>query len=138
MESVIQSLSGSIHFLLYFVVSIVMLAIFKILYSKVTPHKEWELIRDDKNTTAAVAYVGAIIGFAIALSSAAKYSVSLLDFTLWGLIALAAQLIAFALVKHLFIPDISERIRANEMPSGIILGGVSIAVGLLNGACMTY
>jgi putative membrane protein len=138
MDMVLASLAGLGHFILYFVVGILMLVIFKILYAMVTPHNEWDLIKNDKNTTAAVAFSGAIVGFGIALAGAAKNSVSLLDFTLWGVIALAAQILAFAIVRFLFMPKISDRIRNNEMAAGIVLAGVSIAVGLINGACMTY
>lgn len=138
MDMIQASLAGVGHFALYFVVGILMLIVFKILYAMVTPHHEWDLIKNEKSTTAAVAFTGAIIGFGIALSGAAKNSVSLLDFTLWGVIALIAQILAFAIVRFLFMPKISERITNNEMSAGIVLGGVSIAVGLINGACMTY
>ena len=63
---------------------------------------------------------------------------SLVDFAVWGLVALVAQSIAFLMVRFLFMPKVVERINQDELAAGVILGGVSVAVGLLNAACMTY
>ena len=47
-------------------------------------------------------------------------------------------LLAFAFLRFTFMPKIAERINDDEVSAGIMLGGVSISVGLLNAACMTY
>ncbi|HRH77849.1 MAG TPA: DUF350 domain-containing protein, partial [Cellvibrionaceae bacterium] len=65
-------------------------------------------------------------------------SIHLLDFVLWGVIALTAQLMAFALVRFVFMPELVQRIKDNEVSAGVILGATSIAVGVLNAACLTY
>jgi putative membrane protein len=36
------------------------------------------------------------------------------------------------------MPKISERIENNETSAGVMLGLVSVAVGILNAACMSY
>ena len=131
-------LTSLLHFGAYFGSSLVFLLVFKFAYTLITPHDEWKLIKEDKNTAAAIGLGGAVIGFAVALSGAASNSVSLLDFVTWGAIALIAQLLAFALVRFGFLPLIVERIKSNEISAGIMLGATSIAVGLLNAACMTY
>lgn len=137
MEHIAASLNGLINFGLYFFLSLVMLLIFKYVYTLITPHDEWKLVKAH-NTSAAIGLVGAIIGFALALGSAASHSVSLADFLVWGLVALLAQAVAFALVRYILMPDIVRSITDNEIPAGIILGGTSVAVGILNAACMTY
>src|SRR5690606_40523984 len=48
--SVGQSLTGLGSFLLYFVSSLVFLVLFKWLYPLITPHKEWQLVREERNT----------------------------------------------------------------------------------------
>ena len=95
-------------------------------------------MKEDKNEAAAIGFIGAVIGFALALASAASNSVSLIDFAIWGCVALIAQTIAFVIVRFIFMPRIVQRINDNEISAGIVLGGTSIAVGLLNAACMTY
>ena len=138
MDAIIGSLSGLSGFALYFVSAIVLLLGFKFLYALVTPHDEWRLVKEDKNQAAAVGFAGAIIGFALALGSAAEHSVSIVDFWVWGVVALLAQLCAFAMVRFIFMPKIVSRINNNEVSAGIMLGGISVAVGILNAACMTY
>lgn len=126
------------NFALYFSISIVFLLVFKFLYALVTPHDEWKLIKENQNVSAAVGFGGALIGFALALASAATHSVSLLDFAIWGVIALIAQCLAFAIIRFGFMPRLVERIEKDEMSAGIMLGAMNIAIGLLNAACMTY
>jgi len=131
-------LTSVLHFSVYFGVSLLFLVIFKFVYKFITPHDEWKLIKEEKNTAAAIGFGGAIVGFAIALSGAASNSVSLVDFATWGLIAFVAQSLAFALVRFGFMRTIIVRIEANEISAGIMLAATTIAVGLLNAACMTY
>lgn len=138
METIMHSLAGLGSFALYFGLSIVFLFIFKLAYALVTPHDEWKLVKEEKNVAAAIGFGGAIIGFAIALGGAASNSVALLDFAVWALVALIAQSLAFALLRFSFMPKIAERINNNEISAGVMLASMSVAVGLLNAACMTY
>ena len=125
-------------FLLYFALAIGALILFKVVYTRITPHDEWKLIKEEQNTASAIAFGGAIVGFALALSGAISNSVSLADFLVWAIVALIAQTVAFAIVRYVFMPKIVARIEQNEISAGIILGAVSVAVGLINAASMTY
>lgn len=130
--------SSVMHFSLYFGMSLVFLVLFKYVYKFITPHDEWKLIKEEKNTAAAIGFGGAIVGFAIALGGAASNSISLIDFATWGIVAFIAQSLAFALFRFGFMRTIITRIEANEVSAGIMLAATTIAVGLLNAACMTY
>lgn len=138
MEFFHTSLQGLVNFASYFLASIVLLIVFSFVYVAITPHDEWKLVKQEKNIAAATGLAGALIGFALALGSVVSNSIHLLDFVLWGVIALIAQLIAFALVRFVFMPELIQRIKDNEISAGIILGATSIAVGVLNAACLTY
>ncbi|MEW9798945.1 DUF350 domain-containing protein [Alteromonas sp. CYL-A6] len=138
MDMVTHSLAGLGNFALYFAVSIVFIFIFKVVYALVTPHDEWKLVKDEKNVAAAIGFGGALIGFAIALSGAAANSIALADFAIWGAVAIIAQSLAFALLRFTFMPKIAERINNNEVSAGVMLACMSVAVGLLNAACMSY
>ena len=138
MDTIMQSLAGLDNFALYFGLSIVFLFIFKLVYALVTPHDEWKLVKEEKNVAATIGFGGAIIGFAIALGSAASNSVAVVDFAIWALVAVIAQSLAFAILRFSFMPKIAERINNNEVSAGVMLASMSIAVGLLNAACMTY
>ena len=133
-----ELLSNIGNFALYFGSAIALLFLFKVVYALVTPHDEWLLIKDQQNTAASIAFGGAIVGFAIAVGGAASNSVAYLDFVVWAVMALVAQLLAFVILKLTFMPKISERIENNETSAGVMLGLVSVAVGILNAACMSY
>lgn len=122
----------------YFGLALLFVVIFMVVYSFITPHDEWKLIKEDKNTAAAIGFGGAILGFSIALGGVVTNSISLIDFAIWGVVALIAQSLAFAVVRFIFMPKIVARITANEVSAGVILAAISIAVGVLNSACMTY
>ncbi len=138
MDAIIHSIAGLGSFALYFGLSILMLFIFKLAYALVTPHDEWQLVNQDNNQAAAVGFGGALVGFCIALSGAAANSESLLDFAIWGVVALIAQVLAFLLLRFTFMPHIAERITSNQLSAGTMLAAVSIGIGMLNAACMTY
>lgn len=130
------SLSGIIPFALYFVVAIVMLLIFMKIYTVMTPHDEMALIKDN-NVAASVVFSAAFLGFSLPLASAAANSLGILDFVIWGIIACIAQLIVYQIFRR-FYPKITERIEKGEIAISINLAAVSITIGLLNAACITY
>ena len=138
MEMFLDSIAGLGNFAIYFGISVVLLFVFKLAYAFVTPHDEWALVKDDKNTSAAIGFGGAIVGFSLALAGAVSNSESLIDFVIWGVVALIAQCLAFALLRFTFMPKIAERIVNNEVSAGVMLATMSIAVGVINAACMTY
>jgi putative membrane protein len=138
MEMIITSVAGLGNFALYFMVSIILLFVFKVIYAFVTPHDEWKLVKEEQNLAAAVGVGGAIIGFSLALAGAVTNSESLVDFLVWGVVAIIAQSLAFVLLRFTFMPKIAERINDNQVSAGAILAAVSVAVGLLNAACMSY
>ena len=114
METIMNSLAGLDNFALYFGLSIVFLFVFKLVYALVTPHDEWKLVKEEKNVAAAIGFAGAIVGFAIALGSAASNSVAIIDFIIWAVVAIIAQSLAFALLRFTFMPKIAQRINENE------------------------
>lgn len=136
MREVFDSFAGFDDFLVYLAVSLVYLGLFVAIYIRVTPYRELALIRTG-NLGAAFSLSGALLGFIIPLSSAVRYSVSLVDMAIWAAIALAVQIAAFVAVK-LMIPRIDADIAAGQSAQGFFLGALSLGVGLLNAACMSY
>jgi len=135
MEIVVSILNELSSFLAYMATAVILTLIYMVIYMWVTPHSEIKLIREN-NAAASIALVGSLIGFCLPLASAIANSVSLVDCTLWGLIAVIVQIVIFYLVG-LPIPKISERIERGEMAAGVWLGSASFAGGLLNAASMT-
>lgn len=135
-ESVLASIAGFPEFIAFFVLAIALVLLFARLYSWVTPHDEFSLIRAN-NSAAAVAFGGALIGFALPLSSAITHSVSFLDCAVWGGIALLVQVLTF-LVVRLVVRQLPGKISAGELASGIFSAACSITIGLVNAASMTF
>lgn len=131
-----NNLCGLTNFAAYFGSSILLLVIFAFIYSQVTPYREFTLIATG-NVAAAYSLAGALIGFSLPLASAVSHSVGLSDMLLWGVVALLVQIFTFLAVRLIF-PKIVADIPADQVSKGIFLGAVSIAVGILNAACMTY
>lgn len=136
LETTLSSLSGLPSFLAYFVLAVVLLIVFIRLYTWITPQDELALIRAN-NASAALAFGGGIIGFALPLSSAIRNSQSLLDCALWGAVALVVQVLTFVVLR-LTVKQLPERIEKGEMAIGILSAVVAVAVGHINAACMTY
>lgn len=111
-----------------------MVGIFGFVYEKITPPKELLLIKNG-NLACALSFGGAIIGFCAALVSAMTHSVGVADFILWGLLAAGVQIgLFFGVMK--IIPDAVAELEANNTAVGTFLCCLSIAIGLLNAACL--
>lgn len=128
--------AGLPDFLAYFASGAVLLVLFAVLYSRVTPQHEFSLIAGG-NCAAATAFLGALTGFALPLASAAAHSVSLADFVIWALIGAVVQLLAFG-VAALAQRRLASRITAGELAAGLWAGGIALVTGILNAACMTW
>ena len=128
-------LSGSDMFALYFGTALVLLVVFVGLYNVITPYRELDLIRTD-NKAAALALGGAIIGFAIPVAKAVSQSSGLVDMLVWAGLAFIAQLVAY-LAASILVPQFKRTIAEDHVASGILLAAMSVAIGILNAACMT-
>jgi putative membrane protein len=133
---VMISLQGLGSFLAYFAGALAAEAVFIAIYMGVTPHHEMRLIRAG-NTAAAVSLGGTILGFSMPLASIIAHSVSFLDFLVWSGIALVVQIVVF-LVANFALGGVARRIDEGNMAAGATLATLSLAIGLINAACMTY
>lgn len=135
-ETIYASIEGFPNFIVFFLLGIALMLVFARLYSWVTPHDEVGLIRAN-NSAAAIAFGGALLGFAIPLSSAITHSTSLMDCAIWGAIALLVQIFTFVVVR-VTLRHLPERISQGEIASGIFAAACSIAIGMVNAASMTF
>lgn len=128
--------AGALSFLLAFLAAGGFTLIFKAIYQAITPHDEGALIRAG-NSAAAVALGGAVIGYVIPLASALAHTSSLPEFVAWATLAGLIQIVAFWAVRRIVLPDVSARIERGEISAALYLLTISLAVGILNAACMT-
>lgn len=124
------------NFLIYFAASVALTAIFLLVYMRVTPYREWELIRAGNNA-AAISLSGAGLGFVLPLASTITHSVNWLDMVVWGVVAMIVQLGVFLLARVLK-PQLNADIAAGRTAPAVSLAAMSVGVGILNAACLTW
>ena len=124
------------NFLAYFASAIALIVVFIAIYLRVTPYDEIRLIRAN-NTAAAITFSGAVLGFAMPIANVIAHSDTLLDIAVWGLIAGLVQLAAWG-VARVALPTLQEDIGANRIAPAILVAALSLTIGLINAACMTY
>ena len=135
-SSFIESLSGLSGFCTYFAAALGFVVLFCIIYCKMTPYNELRLIKEG-NTSAAISFGGALLGFVLPLYSAITHSVSLIDMLVWALIAMLAQCATFGIVRVIF-KNLVRDIENNHSAAATLLASCSVSIGILNAACMTY
>ena len=124
------------NFAAYLGTAIALLAVFVSIYLYVTPYDEIALIRAN-NTAAAISLSGALLGFALPIGNVIAHSDTLLDLAVWGVVAGIVQLLAWG-VARVALPHLEEDIAAGRVAPASFVAALSLTVGLLNAACMTY
>jgi putative membrane protein len=121
---------------LWFTTCALLLAVFGFIYAMITPKRELAMIREG-NVAVAVAFSGALIGYSLTLASVMMSAASRVDLALWAVVGLIVQLGAYG-VAALLLGNIRERFGRGEVAAGVFIGGLSIAVGIINAATMVY
>ena len=130
------SMSGLADFLIFFGLAVALIALYLTVYTLATAHNEFALIRRNV-ISAAVALGLSLIGFALPLASAIVHAQNVVDCLIWGVVALAVQILAYWMVRFV-MPNLSERIAGGEMAAALFLGAASLSAGIINAAAMTY
>jgi len=133
---ILQSLAGLPAFLVYFCTALVAVSAYLFVYTRVTPHDEFLLIREN-NPAAAIALGLSLLGFVLPLVSAIAHSANVWDCLIWGVVALIVQIAVYFIVR-IPVPNLSQRIAHGELAAAIWLGLASLAAGALNAASMIY
>ena len=136
LQMILQSLAGLPAFLVYFCTALVAVVAYLFVYTRVTPHDEFQLIRDN-DPAAAIALGLSLLGFVLPVVSAIAHSANVVDCLIWSAIALVVQIAVYFMVK-IPVPNLSARIAAGELAAAIWLGLASLAAGALNAASMIY
>jgi putative membrane protein len=131
-----QALVKLPDFALFFSVSLCLVGLYLLIYTLATLHNEFGLIRQN-NVAAALSLGLSLTGFALPLSSAVVHSTTIIDLTVWGIVAIIVQLIVYTLVR-LILPNLSARIASGELAAAIFLGAASLAAGVVNAAAMSF
>src|SRR6476620_8945999 len=110
---ILQSLAGLPAFLVYFCTAIVAVVTYLLVYTRVTQHNEFQLIRDN-DPAAAIALGLSLLGFTLPVVSAIAHSANVWDCLVWSVVALIVQVVVYYLVK-IPVPNLSQRIAEGQM-----------------------
>ena len=124
----------SFWYLAYMLVGVAMTVVFITAYVHITPARELALIKQG-NLVCALSLGGAIIGFCVALSSAMMHSLNLGNFVLWGLSAAAVQIVVYFSASRV-MSNVAAELEQNNVAVGAFCCALSLAIGLLNAACL--
>ena len=133
---ILQSLAELPAFLVYFCTAIIAVVAYLFAYTRITPHNEFQLIRDN-DPAAPRSRSLSLLGFTLPVVSAIAHAANVVDCLIWSLIALIVQIVVYCIVK-IPVPNLSARIAAGELAAAIWLGLSSLAAGALNAASMIY
>jgi len=136
MQHILQTIQVGFPVLLIHLGLTIGLFIFGVfVYVKVTPHHEFNLVREN-NAAAGLSLAGVVIGMAMPLAFSLAASVNELDILLWGLIVVALQLVAFG-AAHVVLRDLSTRIENGEMGAAWVLFSFNIALAMFLSAAIS-
>jgi putative membrane protein len=117
------------RFLIWTASAGVMLVVASTMYVLLTPWTDFAEVRRG-NTSAGLALGGAILGLALPMTSALASSITLIDFAIWGVVALLLQLIVYRLVD-LLLGGLPRRIEGDELGAAIVLVAAKLASALI-------
>ena len=123
-------------FLSWFAVAAAMAGVFMLIYTRLTPWREIQLIRAG-NAAAALSFTGTLTGYVLVLCNVMRHAVSRTDMLSWGAVALIIQLMALLAARLILGPGLRDRMKRGDLAAGIVVAGLSLAFGLLNAATMT-
>lgn len=123
------------NFLRTVVVGFALVFVFLWIYIRLTPWAEFKLIRAGNNA-AAMALVGALIGFCMPVANTIAHAASVTDVVLWSLVALVVQTLVHVGLRYL-LPGLKDAIEQDKAAAGTTAGGFAVCFGLINAACLT-
>lgn len=126
-----------LNFALYLGTALLAWVLMLALYVRLTPYPEFQLVREG-NLAAAWSLAGTALGLALPLASLVAHAVSLADLATWAVVALLAQGLLWWAVRRLLFPDLRDAMLAGRTSVGVLLGALSLGLGLLNAASLTY
>lgn len=130
MEPALNSVAVGLPWLIFYLTVITVIYLLGIMiYTKLTPHKELELIQQG-NMAAAISFSALVIGLALPLAACLVNKISLIDVAVWGTVSLFLQLFLFRVTDAVF-RGMPERIEAGEVPAATVLAAFKFAGSLM-------
>lgn len=127
------------HFLIYLGTSLVLFLIGTFIFKMITPYSERALIKNG-NVAVSLKLLGKMAGLVVVLQSAIRSSINLVDLALWAFIAIIVQIVLHLVIEYVFTrnTNLAKEVEKGNVAVGLFLGGVSVLVGLIVAASISY
>lgn len=122
------------QFLVSFALGALLLGVFTSLYTWMTKHEEFALIRSG-NSSATLMLVGALSGFLLPLCKGLAQQVTHMALVQWAVVAMLVQLGVYALLR-LLLPSLHDDIEEDRVSMALLAGFLSVAAGWINASAM--
>ena len=124
-----------LNYLEHIALAAVLIALFIAIYTRVTPYDEFKLIQGG-NEAAAFSLGGSVVGFSLTVGSSILHNDALINVAAWAAGGLAVQLLTYVALSRLFC-KLRDAIESGNRAVGMTLGVTSLALGIVNAACMS-
>ncbi|MDE5414459.1 DUF350 domain-containing protein [Alkalihalobacterium chitinilyticum] len=127
------------HFLIYLAASLVLFLIGTYIFKLITPYSERALIKEG-NIAVSLKLLGKMAGLVVVLQSAIRSSINLVDLAIWAIIAIIVQIVLHLVIEYVFTrnTNLAKEVEKGNVAVGLFLGGVSILVGMIVAAAISY
>jgi len=122
-------------YLLHLGTAAILVLVFFIVYTRITPFDEVLLVRQG-NGAAALSLSGALQGFAATIASSLVHTADYDAFAGWAFGALVVQLLVYAVATRLLRMS-KDQIEADNRAFGLLLGSISLSIGIVNAGCIS-
>lgn len=130
MHPSLESLANGFPYLIFYLLLVTTIYLIGlVVYVKLTPHREIELIQDG-NMAAAISFSGLVIGLALPLAACLIYKISLIDVAIWGTVSVLLQLFLFRLTD-MVLSGLPKRIEEGEVPAATVLAAFKLAGSII-------
>ena len=127
------------HFLIYLAASLVLFLIGTYIFKLITPYSERALIKEG-NIAVSLKLLGKMAGLVVVLQSVIRSSINLVDLAIWAVIAIIVQIVLHLVIEYVFTrnTNLAKEVEKGNVAVGLLLGGVSILVGMIVAAAISY
>lgn len=131
MQPAFESLAAGFPYLIFYLVMVTAIYILGLLvYTRLTPHNEIELVQNG-NMAAAIHFSALNISLALPIAACLINKFSLFDVGLWATFSVVLQLFLFRMTDFIMFRGMPERIESNEVGPTLVLASFKLAGSLI-------
>lgn len=124
-----------LNYVVHLVLATLLLVMFFMVYTRLTPYDEVLLIRQG-NGAAALSLGGALLGFSMTIASSLLHTADYQQFFMWAFGAMVVQAVAYFCTTRMLRMS-QDHIESGNAAFGGLLGAISLSIGAINAACIS-